>query len=325
MKRTDLSRGDIEKIISNYDLGKLKEYSYFEKGIEHTNVLIVTSNGKYVLRLYEKGRTIDFVNFEIELLKKLNKMNFPTPRVIKSISGKELLLLGEKPFAMFTYLKGKHLIRPNLNHIKQVGEYLARLHLITQNFKPKGADLRWNANVENMGKLGQKLINEGKESHIKNIELIEKTIEKEFVDFYFPDSLPKGILHADLFEDNVKFHNGKLEGFLDFDDAFYGNLIEDLNTAILGWCFPENKFSMVGAKEMVRSYQQVRKLTELEEKYLYLSLRFMALKFGIYVMNRMEKEKDAKNSFFQQFFSLSKVSKEEFEKVVLKCPKKTDS
>lgn len=317
MKRTDLSKETIEKIISNYNIGNLKEYSYFEKGVEHTNVLIITDKEKFVLRLYEKGRTQRFVNFELDLLKKLSKGNFPTPRPIKSISGKELLLFGEKPFALFSYLKGKHIINQNLNHIKQIGEYLAKLHLITQNFKPNGSHVRWNASVDNMKKLAHKLINEGKDGKIKNIKLIEKTIEKEFINFHFSNSLPKGTLHADLFKDNVKFYNGKLEGFLDFDDSFYGNLIEDLNTAILGWCFPRNKFNMQMAKEMFNSYNNVRKLSDEEVKYFYLSLRFIALKFGIYVMNRMEKEKDAKNYFFKRFFNLNKVPKEEFYRSVL--------
>jgi homoserine kinase type II len=317
MTKTELTEEGVEDILRNYNLGRLSDFSYFERGVEHTNVLLNTSLGKYVLRIYERGRTKEFVAFELKLLNRLTKYNFPTPRPLRTSKNKLITSFKGKPAVVFEYIKGIHIKHQNQSHVSQVGKTLAEMHMITKGFKPKGYKIRWNADVSEIRKLADKLTKEGKKNNIKNVELVERVIKSEFKSFEFPENIPKGTIHADLFKDNVKFYKGKLQGVLDFDDAFYGRLIDDLNTAILGWCFPNNKFNLRLARQMVTSYQRAGKLSDLEKRYFYQSLRFMGVKFSVYLLNRMKKDKNARSFIFERLLSLQRESKEKFEKAVL--------
>ncbi len=320
MAKSKLSLSEVRQIFRQYDLGLVEKFSYFPLGVEHTNLFVRTGRGRYVLRIYERGSR-GFINFELKLLEKLKQHRFPSAYPLQTRSGKKLVFFAGKPAVVFPYVPGVHVRKPNLRQIGQIGSVLGKLHSLTRTFRPKESKFRYDAEVATIRKLAGALIKEGKKGKIKNIGLVERIIKEEFPRFVFPSNLPKGILHADLFEDNVKFYRGKIEGVLDFDDSFRGRLIDDLGTTIMIWCFSRNRLDLKKARVLVQNYQRERSLTRLEEKYLFLSLQFVCLKFGVYLLKRMHLWKEAKNKMFDKLLSLRSVSETEFRTVCLNYPK----
>ena len=254
---TKLEKRDIKNILKEYDL-KLIQFKPEKGGASNTNYLLKTNKGKMMLSVAE-----DFSEKEAKLwAKKLNwltKNGFRTTTLIKTKKGKLITAFNKKPVLLKKYLSGYVLTEASLKNYREIGAGLAKLHLI-----PVPKFLRKQFFFDNP--LYVEVI--GKNIDIKYERWLEKRLEH--FDKNLPENLPKGLIHSDLFLDNVLFKNGHFKTILDFEDAGHYYFVFDLGTTIVGSCFDGEQLNFKKAKALLKGYQTVRKLKKKEIKALQI-------------------------------------------------------
>lgn len=272
--KTNLSKNDLEKIISNYDIGKYRGFKIFARGGVQTTLLLITTKGKYVLRYYEH-RSKDWVLFEIKLSNYLKMKKYPLPGILKNYLGKFISEYKNKPYVIMEYSPGKHYQNPNNSFNKkrtlELIKVISELHKLTKNHSElsKGHE-QFNIKycLREYRKISRKI----------DVVKREKWLKNELNKLEFPKSLPSGICHADLNHGNFLFINNKIIAVLDFDMAFYTNLIYDLASAIYWWAWPPKKgFILYRAKYIVKNYSKFRGISLLEKKHIYDYLKLIIL------------------------------------------------
>ena len=208
---TKLEKKDIEEILSNYSIGKLKSYRGIQEGIENTNYYLLAEEKKYILTIYEKRVNPKDLPFFSELMTGLDNRNYKCPVPIINNKNKTISDYKKKKLMIVSFLEGKskQLLTPN--DCKQVGEEVAKMHEITKDFKIKRNN---NLSVKSW----RNLFNAIKDQCTKINKDLPKLIETNLADVEknWPKNLPNGIIHADLFSDNIFFKNEKFSGIIDF-------------------------------------------------------------------------------------------------------------
>lgn len=275
--KTRFSKNDFIKILSNYDLGEYKNSKPIITGAVQTNFLLWTTKGKFVFRYYE-NRSKNSVLFESGLIKHLKDKNFPCPAPFKNKYSKFIGIYNRKPYIIFEFIEGEHRKNPNENQKKQLVKYVAKLHNLTQNYKPTNAKFRLNYNIKNCRELARK---EAEKINTANAREKLKWFDKELSKLKFPKSLPKGICHCDFHFSNVLFKINKFNALIDFDDANYTFLTYDLVALInplvksFEWNTwrkfkkDENVFDFREAREIVSEYIKYRPLSKSEKEHLF--------------------------------------------------------
>ena len=306
---TKFEKEDFEKIISKYDLGKFKNSKGFKEGVVQTNILIETTMGKFVLRYYEH-RSEKYVLFEVNILDYFNKNNYPCAMPIRNIHGELIGKYRSKPYAIFEFVEGEHIKRPNPEQYKELVKYLAKLHQISKGYKSKYWEVREGHDKNYCWKKSRiearrfKSKSKGKE----RLEWLRGELDK----LKFPNSIPKGVCHCDYDLSNLKFKGDKLVGVLDFDDACYTYIILDVAALVyyLAW-LREEKFDFQKARYLLRQYMRYRKMSKLEQKHIYDSLKMVILTYTAWLFYEGEK-----NNFFNRARDkvgwLNSIGREEF-------------
>lgn len=223
--KTEFTNKEYIRILSRYSIGSLISSKPFTKGAVQTNILIITSKGKYVLRYYET-RGKKYILCELAMLEYLHKHNYPAPMPIKNIHGKILGIYKNKHYAVFEYLDGKHIKKLNNAQKEEMLRYLAKLHTITTGYKPKYYQFRESHDEKYCLATCKKEYIKFKSKRMAEERLTY--MKDKLSSLQLPKSLPKGIAHCDYDIANIKFIKNKLSGVLDFDDSCYTYLIYDV-------------------------------------------------------------------------------------------------
>ena len=262
---TQLRKSCLEKLASRFGLN-LRSFVHNEGGSCNSNFLLKTNKGRYMLTLVEE-RTVSESAVLAKLLRWLEKHRYPTTRLRKTKNNKYYRTLKGKAVFVKKYLKGKTCGALNAKQLKQAGASLARLHAV-----PLPATISDKLYYEDPK--FEKIIGRG-------IDMAyEKWLKKRYAFFkkMLPTDLPKGLIHADLFADNIIFNKNKIKAIIDFEEACHYYLIYDIGMAIIGLCMMEGKIIEVKAQAFINGYQKERKLTKKEIKHLQLFMEYAAVR-----------------------------------------------
>ncbi|SON54798.1 Homoserine kinase [Hartmannibacter diazotrophicus] len=272
---TDVSDEELAAFVAGYDLGTLVSFKGIAEGVENSNFLLRTQAGQYILTLYEKRVNEGDLPFFLGLMDHLaaKGLNCPTP--VKAKSGEALGRLADRPAAIVTFLDGMSVRRPRVSHCTQVGEVLADFHAAGRDF-----DLTRENALSVSG--WRPLFDLSRERADEVLPGLRNELERELdaLEACWPRDLPTGVIHADLFPDNVFFLGETLSGLIDFYFACNDLLAYDLAICINAWCFePDRQFNVTKARAMVAGYQRRRPLSKAEQEALPLLARGSALRF----------------------------------------------
>ena len=275
---TKLNKENIEEILSNYSIGNLKEFRGSEEGIENTNYFLLVDNKKYILTIYEKRVKEKDLPFFSQLMSNLNKSGFKCPVPIESNNKKTIINYKNKNLMIVSFLEGKakNILSPE--NCKSVGQEVAKMHEITKNFNIKREN---NLSVNSWRNIFDQIKDKCVYIH-KDLPLLIESNLKD-VEKNWPKNLPTGIIHADLFSDNIFFDNNNLSGIIDF--YFSCNDFYALEIAICfnALCFdgPKNNlsFNVTKAINFMNGYNQFRKLNNDEKKCIKVLSQGSALRF----------------------------------------------
>ncbi|HEX2116884.1 MAG TPA: homoserine kinase [Alphaproteobacteria bacterium] len=272
---TEVDDDALEAFLAQYDIGEPLACKGIAEGVENSNFLLQTDRGTYILTLYEKRVAKADLPFFLGLMEHLARAGIPCPTPIHGKDGKVIRELAKRPAAIISFLKGMWPRRIHPEHCGPVGEYLARMHLAGASFEMK----RPNAlSLEGWKQLYQSC--NGRADTVKKGLADDITRELEYAAMNWPRELPAGVIHADLFPDNVFFMHDKLSGMIDFYFACNDFFAYDLAICLNAWCFePDNSFNATKARRLVGGYTKVRKLEPAEIAALPLFARGSALRF----------------------------------------------
>jgi homoserine kinase type II len=272
---TDVSAEDLGTFLEGYDLGELLSYKGIAEGVENSNFLVHTRSGHYILTLYEKRVAAGDVPFFLALMEHLALRGITCPQPVKNRKGEALGKLCGRPAAVVTFLDGMWMRRPAPKHCTAVGEALARMHLAGADFHGK----RRNAlSVKDWRPLYEQAAERADSVH----HGMRATIEKELshLEQSWPRDLPQGVIHADLFPDNVFFLGDKLSGLIDFYFACTDTLAYDVAICLNAWCFePDHSYNVTKGRNLLTSYIRTRPLSDAELDALPLLARGAATRF----------------------------------------------
>ena len=275
---TKLSKENIEEILSNYSIGRLKEFGGIEEGIENTNYFLLVDNKKYILTIYEKRVKEKDLPFFSQLMSDLNKAGFKCPVPIVSNNKKTIINYQNKNLMIVSFLEGKAKNILNPEDCRTVGREVAKMHEITKNFKIQRDN---NLSIISWRKIFDQVKDKCVQIH-KDLPLLIESNLKD-VEKNWPRDLPKGIIHADLFSDNIFFKDNNFSGIIDF--YFSCNDFYALEIAICfnALCFdgPKNNlsFNVTKAINFMNGYNQIRKINNDEKKCIKVLSQGSALRF----------------------------------------------
>jgi homoserine kinase type II len=272
---TDVGADDLTRFLAGYDLGKLLSYKGIAEGVENSNFLVHTERGNFILTLYEKRVAAGDLPFFLALMEHLANRGINCPLPVHNRSGQVLGQLAGRPAAIVTFLDGLWIRRPGNKHCSAVGAVLAKFHLAGDDFKMKRANAlsvdSWRALYRQADGCAD-AVQEGLAGTIDG--------ELDHLEKVWPRGLPAGVIHADLFPDNVFFLGDELSGLIDFYFACIDTLAYDLAVCLNAWCFePDHSYNVTKGRAMLQAYAQVRALSDAEREALPILARGAALRF----------------------------------------------
>jgi len=272
---TDISAEDLGRFLAGYDLGELLSYKGIAEGVENSNFLVHTGTGHYILTLYEKRVAAGDVPFFLALMEHLAARGINCPQPVKARDGATLGTLCGRPAAVVTFLDGMWMRRPDSDHCAAVGEALARMHLAGADFSGR----RRNA----LSVAGWRPLFEQASARADGVQHgLRTAIETELaaLEQAWPQGLPQGVIHADLFPDNVFFLGDRLSGLIDFYFACTDTLAFDVAICLNAWCFePDHSYNVTKGRNLLTSYIKARPLSQAERDALPLLARGAAMRF----------------------------------------------
>ena len=275
---TKLNQNKIEKILSNYNLGKLETFKGIEEGIENTNYFLSVNKKKFILTVYEKRVKPDDLPFFSDLMSSLNKANFKCPAPISNNKNKTITDFEGKKLMIASFLEGKAKSNLTPANCKSIGFEIAKMHELTKNLKfSRQNDLSVNS--------WRKLFDSVKDKCSKIHKDLPKLIEENLIDVEknWPENLPKGIIHADLFHDNIFFIKDKFSGVIDFyfscEDFFAFEIAICFNALCFDGLKSNLSFNVTKAKNFIDGYTSVRKLSNEEIDNIKVLSQGAALRF----------------------------------------------
>ena len=275
---TKLDKEKISSILSNYKLGSIKKFEGIKEGIENTNYSLETEKGKYILTIYEKRVNKEDLPFFSEIMLGLSKKKFICPEPIRNKENKYISDFENKKFMIVSCLEGKSKKNLSPSDCKIVGRESARLHEITKNFHFKREN---DLSIKSWRKIFDQVKDKCNKIHPDLPKLIEGNLAD--VEKDWPSNLPCGIIHADLFNDNIFFKNSKFSGFIDFYfscNDFYAFEIAICFNALCFEGVKENlSFNVTKAKKFIEGYNEVRKISDEEKKSIKVLSQGAALRF----------------------------------------------
>jgi len=272
---TEVDDADLVRFVSEYDIGDVLSCKGIAEGVENSNFLLTTSTGPYILTLYEKRVRQDDLPFFLNLMDHLAVRGVPSPRPVAARDGDRLRRLSGRPAAIVSFLAGMWVRKPLPDHCLQVGRALAELH-------QTGADFEMvRKNDLSIGDWQPLLVKSAAGANgVRPGLLDELSREIESLEAAWPSDLETGVIHADLFPDNVFFRDGRLSGIIDFYFACSDMFAYDLAVCLNAWCFEADRsFNITKANRLLAGYRQVRDIPGEEMACLPILARGSALRF----------------------------------------------
>ena len=275
---TRVNSKDISYIEKNYNIGKIKSFTGIKKGIENTNYLLKTENKKFILTLFEKRVQEKDLPFFMNLMEKLNKHKINCPEPQRNKKGGFLIKIKSKTASIVSFVEGKDKLKLNPKNCYEIGKNIAKLHIASKKIKLYRKN---SLSLKDWPKLLNKI---GNKSKIINPNL-NGLMKDSFLEIKnkWPKNLPYGIIHADLFIDNIFFKKNKLHGYIDFYFACNDFLMYEIAICINALCFDKknNKFVFNKKKStnLIRGYSKIRSFSNKEKKSLNILCRGAALRY----------------------------------------------
>jgi homoserine kinase type II len=272
---TDVAVEDLEAFLGGYDVGELLSYKGIAEGVENSNFLLHTSKGYFILTLYEKRVATADLPFFLGLMEHLQARGVNCPQPVRNKAGETLGKLAKRPAAIVTFLEGMWPRRPSVTHCGAVGAALARMHLAGADFPMKRKN---SLSVTGWNQLYAQASARADHVHRNLSGFI--AAELAHLEKKWPEYLPHGVIHADLFPDNVFFLGNELSGLIDFYFACTDTLAYDVAICLNAWCFePDHSFNVTKGRALLQGYDKVRALSGEEKEALPLLCRGAALRF----------------------------------------------
>jgi homoserine kinase type II len=273
---TDVAADELAAFLKNYELGELLSYKGIAEGVENSNFLLHTSSGYFILTLYEKRVAKSDLPFFLGLMTHLAARGISCPQPVKDRSGEVLRTLAGRPAAIISFLEGIWPRKPNAAHCAGVGTVLAEMHLAGADFHMKRANALsvsgWRPLFEQAAPRADE-VQAGLGDFLRaELDALENNV--------WPKDLPQGVIHADLFPDNVFFLGERVSGIIDFTFACSDMLAYDVAICLNAWCFESDcSFNVTKARAFLNAYGRVRKLSDAEQGALPILARGAALRF----------------------------------------------
>ena len=272
---TKVDTHEAKSILENFNLGELKKIQGIKKGIENTNYLLITTTGKFILTLFEKRVKTKELPFFMNLMLSLNDRKILCPKPIKNKNKKTLFQIKNRQAAICSFVYGKEKANHTLSECQLIGKNIAKLHMVGRKIKLHRVN---NLSIKSWIALNQSI----KTKANKKIPNIYGFINTLLLDLKkkWPSQLPTGIIHGDLFPDNIFFNKTKFAGFIDFYFSCSDFLIYDIAICINAMCFDKKiKFNKLKANALLKGYSSQRKIskkefTALPQLLLGASIRF---------------------------------------------------
>ncbi len=274
---TAINKREAVRISDEFGLGEYLSFTGIRNGSVNTHYLLETKKGRFFVKIDEVKSELE-VKQELELLLYLRRQGCPCLQPIKSKNGKYYQELHGKYLSLSRHLEGVelHLESITPSHLSVLGHALANLHLIGRGYK-KGIDNRFGfTKVVNIYREVRRQL----PSHLRNIIRVLDD-EVSYLENYLDNNLPKGIIHGDLFPDNVRFKGSRLTGIIDFEAACRGKLIYDLATTVNAFCYLEGRYRIDRFEPLISGYESLRPLSLPEWDSFPNELRFSALRFTV--------------------------------------------
>ncbi len=275
---TKFNQNNIEEILSKYNLGKLNAFKGIEEGIENTNYFLSVDNKKFILTVYEKRVKSEDLPFFSDLMSSLNKSNFKCPTPIRNQLKETITEYKGKKLMIVSFLEGK--AKENLSPLncKSVGIEVANMHQITKDFKFKRQN---DLSIKSWRGLFDSVKEKCSDIHKDLPKLIEENLSD--VENNWPEKLPRGIIHADLFHDNIFFIKDKFSGIIDFyfscEDFFAFEIAICFNALCFDGLKENLSFNVTKAKNFIDGYTSIRELSEEEKNNIKVLSQGAALRF----------------------------------------------
>jgi len=327
LTKQKISRFAIEKILNNFDLGKIISIKPLATSGNITYI-IKSDKNKYLLRLSPEGfrwRSKGEIRSEIQLIKHLLKYKFPVSLIISSKDDKEVIKSENRFGYIRKFIEGRPKLNPNLKEIEKFGEYLGWFHNLVSGYRTKNKRKHiWDLRETKKNFKEAKIII--LKSKFKNKSEFVRKLESNFSAITFPKNLSSGMIHEDLGKRHVLWKKNAIVGIIDFDRSYYGSLLLDLGQACRGWCFTNNwrKWSNKNFLALIKGYQKKRKLTKLEKKYLLSAIKFgileRSLSFCLRFIDVSHDKEDEKYSLYsvslRGLLGMVEENKNEIEKII---------
>lgn len=272
---TEVSDEELAAFIASYGLGELLSFKGIAEGVENTNYIVHTSRGPFILTLYERRTAREDLPFFLGLMEHLAARGVSCPTPVRDNEGRNLKELAGRPAALVTFLEGFWVRRPATVHCAAVGRALAELHMGAQGFALKRANA--------LGLAGWRPLYERFADRADEIApdlgpLIGSELRS--LEAHWPKGLPIGVIHADLFPDNVFFLGDRLSGLIDFYFACNDALAYDIAVSLNAWCFEKDlSFNITKGRALLRGYEELRPLNPAEREAMPRLARGAALRF----------------------------------------------
>ena len=272
---TEVSDEDIAAFVAEYDIGALGSFKGIAEGVENSNYLLLTNTGPFIVTLYEKRVSADDLPFFLGLMEHLSARGVPCPTPIRGRDGAALRRLCGRPAAIISFLGGVWPRRIRPEQCSALGAAVARLHLAGADFGLRRANA--------LSTPGWRPLFESCRRRVDAVcEGLEAIIDAELgrLEADWPEDLPAGVIHADLFPDNVFFEGPRLSGLIDFYFACNDYFAYDIAVCLNAWCFErDGAFNVTKARNMLSAYRGERALSAAELAAIPLLARGAALRF----------------------------------------------
>jgi homoserine kinase type II len=272
---TEVGEDELAAFLADYGLGRARSFKGIAEGVENSNFLLETETGRYILTLYERRVKAADLPFFLALMEWLAARGFPCAAPVADRAGATLKQLAGRPAAIVAFLSGMSARRPSVGQCREAGEGLAWLHQAGEGFGMSRAN--------DLGHGAWAALAAGLRAEAERLKPgLAATVgaDAAFLEGAWPADLPRGVVHADWFPDNVFFRDGLFAGAIDFYFAADDQLAYDLGVALNAWCFEaDGSFNITAARALIEGYQRRRPLSAAEKDALPVLARGAALRF----------------------------------------------
>ena len=274
---TKINKQDISNINENFKIEKIINFEGIKQGIENTNYLLRSKKKKFILTIFEKRVKQKEIPFFMELMDQLNNAKINCPRPLKNKNGSYLIRVKNKTACIVSFINGKDKKTVNIKNCYNIGKIIAQMHLASKKIRLYRKN---SMSIKNLNSLFNEI--KFKSKKFKNIETFAKINFKD-IKKNWPKKLPNGIIHGDLFIDNIFFKNNKLSGIIDFYFAANDYFMYEIAICVNSLCFDKTnskfKINTKKIKSLIRGYESIRKISIKEKNSLNILCRGAAMRY----------------------------------------------